>query len=77
MFPTDVVIVAGARTPMARYTGAFSEGSAIDLATVVAKEAILRLGLDDSPRRALDGLIEHFVFLAPNPDCQHTMVMFK
>ena len=25
MFPTDVVIVAGARTPMARYTGAFSE----------------------------------------------------
>jgi hypothetical protein len=22
MFPTDVVIVAGARTPMARYTGA-------------------------------------------------------
>ncbi len=32
MFPTDVVIVAGARTPMARYTGAFSEVSAIDLA---------------------------------------------
>src|SRR5260370_32081124 len=31
MFPTDVVIVAGARTPMARYTGAFSEMSAIDL----------------------------------------------
>src|SRR6266436_10410626 len=29
MFPTDVVIVAGARTPMARYTGAFSEVSAI------------------------------------------------
>ena len=31
MFPSDVVIVAGARTPMARYTGAFSEVSAIDL----------------------------------------------
>src|SRR6266436_6205355 len=29
MFPTDVVIVAGSRTPMARYTGAFSEESAI------------------------------------------------
>ena len=29
MFPTDVVIVAGARTPMARYTGVFSEVSAI------------------------------------------------
>ena len=32
MFPTDVVIVAGARTPMSRYTGAFSDVSAIDLA---------------------------------------------
>ncbi len=32
MFPTDVVIVAGARTPMARYTGAFSDVSAIELA---------------------------------------------
>jgi acetyl-CoA acetyltransferase len=32
MFPTDVVIVAGARTPMARYTGSFSDVSAIELA---------------------------------------------
>ena len=32
MFPTDVVIVAGARTPMSRYTGSFSDVSAIDLA---------------------------------------------
>jgi len=32
MFPTDVVIIAGARTPMARYTGSFSDVSAIDLA---------------------------------------------
>src|SRR6266853_2687269 len=32
MFSMDVVIVAGARTPMARYTGAFSEVSAIELA---------------------------------------------
>ena len=39
MFPTHVVIVVGARTPMARYTGAFSEVSAIDLAVHVSKEA--------------------------------------
>jgi acetyl-CoA acetyltransferase family protein len=46
MFPTDVVIVAGARTPMARYTGAFSDVSAIDLAAVASKEAIKRSGVD-------------------------------
>ena len=46
MFPTDVVIVAGARTPMARYTGAFSEVSAIDLAAHASKEAIRRSGAD-------------------------------
>ncbi len=46
MFPTDVVIVAGARTPMARYTGAFSEVSAIELAAQASKEAIRRSGVD-------------------------------
>jgi acetyl-CoA acetyltransferase family protein len=46
MFPTDVVIVAGARTPMARYTGSFSDVSAIDLAAVASKEAIKRSGVD-------------------------------
>src|SRR5256884_1797203 len=46
MFPTDVVIVAGARTPMARYTGAFSDTSAIDLAAVASKEAIRRSNAD-------------------------------
>src|SRR5262249_24972746 len=46
MFPTDVVIVAGARTPMARYTGAFSDVSAIDLAAHASKEAIKRSGAD-------------------------------
>ena len=46
MFPTDVVIVAGARTPMARYTGAFSEVSAIELAAVASREAIKRSGVD-------------------------------
>ena len=46
MFPTDVVIVAGARTPMARYTGSFSDVSAIDLAAHASKEAIKRSGVD-------------------------------
>ena len=44
MFPNDVVIVSGARTPMARYTGAFSDVSAIDLAVAASKEAIRRSG---------------------------------
>lgn len=44
MFPTDVVIVAGARTPMARYTGAFSDVSAIELAAQASREAIKRSG---------------------------------
>jgi acetyl-CoA acetyltransferase family protein len=44
MLPTDVVIVAGARTPMARYTGAFSDVSAIDLAAAASKEAVRRSG---------------------------------
>src|SRR5207302_1625963 len=48
MFPTDVVIVAGARTPMARYTGAFSEVSAIELAAHASREAIRRSGVDPS-----------------------------
>jgi acetyl-CoA acetyltransferase family protein len=46
MFPTDVVLVAGARTPMARYTGAFSEVSAIELGAHAGKAAIQRSGVD-------------------------------
>jgi len=46
MFPTDVVIIAGARTPMSRYTGSFSDVSAIDLAVHASKEAIRRSGAD-------------------------------
>ena len=46
MFPTDIVIVAGARTPMSRYTGSFSDVSAIDLAAHASKEAIKRSGVD-------------------------------
>jgi acetyl-CoA acyltransferase 2 len=55
MFPTDVVVVAGARTPMARYTGVFSEVSAIDLGAHAAKVAIQRSGV--SPHD-----VDHVVF---------------
>lgn len=55
MFPTDVVILAGARTPMARYNGEFANISAIDLGALAAKEAIKRSGVDA-------GEIEHVIF---------------
>jgi acetyl-CoA acetyltransferase family protein len=55
MFPTDVVIVSGVRTPMARYTGVFSEVSAIDLGAHAAKAAVQRAGVDP-------GEIDHVVF---------------
>ncbi len=55
MFPTDVVIVVGARTPMVRYTGAFSEVSAIELAAHASKEAIRRSGVDP-------GEFDHAIF---------------
>jgi len=40
----DIVIVDGARTPMAEYNGHFSDVSAIDLAAIAAKEALSRSG---------------------------------
>ncbi|MDP9192049.1 MAG: acetyl-CoA C-acetyltransferase [Acidobacteriota bacterium] len=40
----EIVIVDGARTPMAEYNGHFSEISAIDLGAIAAKEAIARSG---------------------------------
>jgi acetyl-CoA acyltransferase 2 len=40
----EIVIVEGARTPMAEYNGHFAEVSAIDLAAVAASEAIRRSG---------------------------------
>ncbi len=55
MFPTDVVIVAGARTPMSRYTGSFSDVSAIDLAVHASQEAIRRSGVDP-------GEFDHAIF---------------
>ena len=55
MFPTDVVIVAGARTPMARYTGAFSEVSAIDLGAHASRAAIQKSGADPAE-------VDHAIF---------------
>jgi acetyl-CoA acetyltransferase family protein len=55
MFPTDVVIVAGARTPMARYTGSFSDVSAIELGAIASKAAIQRSGVDS-------GDFDHAIF---------------
>jgi acetyl-CoA acetyltransferase family protein len=40
----DIVIVDGARTPMAEYNGHFTDISAIDLAVFAAKEALSRSG---------------------------------
>jgi acetyl-CoA acetyltransferase family protein len=48
MFMTDAVILHGARTPMARFNGAFDETSAIDLGAAASREAIRRSGADPS-----------------------------
>jgi acetyl-CoA acetyltransferase family protein len=40
----DIVIIDGARTPMAEYNGSFSDISAIDLGVVAAKAALERSG---------------------------------
>lgn len=41
----DIVILDGARTPMAEYNGHFTEISAIDLGVIAAKEALRRSGV--------------------------------
>src|ERR1700686_2271596 len=41
----DIVILDGARTPMAEYNGSFSDISAIDLAVVAARGALSRSGV--------------------------------
>lgn len=55
MFVNDVVILGGARTPMARYLGAFDSTTAIDLAAVAGREAIRRSGIEA-------GEIDHVIF---------------
>jgi len=51
----EIVIVDGARTPMAEYNGAFSDVSAIDLAVVASREALKRSSTDPAE-------IEHVIF---------------
>jgi len=46
MFVTDAVILHGARTPMARYMGAFEATSAIELGAAAGREALRRSGAD-------------------------------
>src|SRR5215468_7739851 len=51
----EIVILEGARTPMAEYNGAFSDVSAIDLAVYASREAMKRSGVEP-------GQIDHVVF---------------
>jgi len=44
--PSDIAIVSGARTPMARYCGALRDFSAMELGAIAGKEAIRRADLD-------------------------------
>jgi acetyl-CoA acyltransferase 2 len=46
MFITDAVILHGARTPMARYMGAFDSTTAIELGAAASEEAIRRSGTE-------------------------------
>ncbi|HKS68273.1 MAG TPA: acetyl-CoA C-acyltransferase [Candidatus Acidoferrales bacterium] len=55
MFVNDVVILAGARTPMIRYMGAFDSTTAIDLGAAAAREAIRRSAVDASE-------LDHVIF---------------
>jgi acetyl-CoA acetyltransferase family protein len=51
----EIVILDGARTPMAEYNGSFAEVSAIDLGVVAAKEALARSGTAPSE-------VDHVIF---------------
>jgi len=52
---SEIVIVEGARTPLAEYNGSFSEISAIDLGVVAAKEALARSATDPAE-------VDHVIF---------------
>ncbi|HYX22185.1 MAG TPA: thiolase family protein [Thermoanaerobaculia bacterium] len=52
---TPIVILEGARTPMAEYNGSFSDVSAIDLGVHAAREALRRSGTEP-------GEIDHVIF---------------
>ena len=51
----DIVILEGARTPMAEYNGAFADVSAIDLGVHAARHAMSRSGVEP-------GEIDHVIF---------------
>jgi len=51
----DIVILDGARTPMAEYNGVFSDVSAIELGAHAAREALSRSGVEP-------GEIDHVIF---------------
>ena len=52
---SDIVILEGARTPMAEYNGHFSEVSAIDLGVFAAREALARSRTDPAE-------VDHVIF---------------
>jgi acetyl-CoA acetyltransferase family protein len=52
---SDIVILDGARTPMAEYNGAFSDVTAIDLGVHASREALRRSGVDPAE-------IDHVIF---------------
>ena len=51
----EIVIVDGARTPMAEFNGLFSDVTAIDLGVVAAKEALARSGTEPAE-------VDHVIF---------------
>jgi len=52
---TDIVILDGARTPMAEYNGVFSDVSAIELGAHASREALSRAGVEPAE-------IDHVIF---------------
>jgi acetyl-CoA acetyltransferase family protein len=54
MRPNDVVILAGARTPMAEYVGSFKDVSALELGGHASREALSRAGV---PADAVDHVV--------------------
>jgi acetyl-CoA acetyltransferase family protein len=55
MADQPILILEGARTPMAEYNGAFSDVSAIDLGVHASREALARSGVEP-------GAIDHVIF---------------
>src|SRR5574340_754128 len=63
----DILILDGARTPMAEYNGVFSDISAIDLGVVAAREALRRSGTQPEE-------IDHVIFgnvIQASPDAAY------